>query len=725
MGDGLNADETKISKMGASSNPNSARLSYLQERKKVLEETIAKRNQELRELCLKEAELTGVTPSETPTEPTNHETVPNSATKVGARYQLPPNLITNMNNDDESLEIQIQLHFNMAEAALRLANDSNLNKTIRKQHYEHYKQQYMLLQQKRDQANQLLLQTQLKPKKKPRGPEQEDAVSVNINMNDHNFGNSTLRHSMRSLQHPLKTVETNEHRFLSQPKLTYRKSDDNLFIENTHLKQDDGLLTSFHKLNLHKYDHHESSDSSSTHQYPNSSPHNYPSQPHQSPHFYPKTPMTLQSSPSGSFYQDYYSKGLNTPPQIHKNLSNTVPKNQKLYSYQNQYYSTLGNYDQQHPYNNPLQIQPHQQYEHDVMPSGLGGYWKRKENGELIWCHNSSFDNVWQRDKRCGSLDRRKNKRLHKRISPNVDPKSATLASVPIHSEATRPAMIPIAQQNTYRNRQDNCQLVRTQSLGSVGVHTLDSVYPSDDNSSCGSEIYNYDNSTIARKQKQKEWYETSLDDVPVVPSTPKPTRSLSTIPSIMPDVKYTELTPHVNYISTTPTTTKNILEIPAESNPSPKVPEANLELFNNNIPKNCTVVLAGHVKPYHEETKPFEMSDFYKYSTKFKNAAGDKNLNSPNIAVSPCSSSHGGYMDDGVKNVTQKGIYQPLQPMKCQPYNPLSNSNMSHQMSPVSMNHNIGSPVEPYSHINSNWYRGEDQPDNGSERSRSTATLV
>lgn len=35
--------------------------------------------------------------------------------------------------------------------------------------------------------------------------------------------------------------------------------------------------------------------------------------------------------------------------------------------------------------------------------------------------------------------------------------------------------------------------------------------------------------------------------------------------------------------------------------------------------PKNMTVVQPAKFQPYKEETKPFEMSDFYKYSTKFR----------------------------------------------------------------------------------------------------------
>lgn len=41
--------------------------------------------------------------------------------------------------------------------------------------------------------------------------------------------------------------------------------------------------------------------------------------------------------------------------------------------------------------------------------------------------------------------------------------------------------------------------------------------------------------------------------------------------------------------------------------------------------PKNMTVVQQATFQPYKEETKPFEMSDFYKYSTKFKQKEGGR----------------------------------------------------------------------------------------------------
>lgn len=160
------------------------------------------------------------------------------------------------------------------------------------------------------------------------------------------------------------------------------------------------------------------------------------------------------------------------------------------------------------------------------------------------------------------------------------------------------------------RRTHDNRQLVRTQSLGSVGAQTVDSVYASDDNSSFDSNDNRcIDLNNTLRKHKEKEWLETSLDG-PIASTPPIVTPLI-----LAPEEKY-----HPPPPPPPPLTPKPPLEIPAESNPSPRMPDKNIEMFNNNnIPKNCTIVQAGHCKPYHEETKPFEMSDFYKYSTKFK----------------------------------------------------------------------------------------------------------
>lgn len=97
----------------------------------------------------------------------------------------------------------------------------------------------------------------------------------------------------------------------------------------------------------------------------------------------------------------------------HKNYYPSTPT-YRQYPIEQQQYHTL----------NPHQLQPHQQYEH-VMTTGLGGVWKQSETGEMIWCNSvSNTESSWQGDKICGSLDRRRNKRIHKKISPSTDGKS-------------------------------------------------------------------------------------------------------------------------------------------------------------------------------------------------------------------------------------------------------------------------------------------------------------
>jgi hypothetical protein len=52
MEDGVNTECNNLIKMGATGNPNITRLATLQERKKTIEESLAKCNQELKQICL-------------------------------------------------------------------------------------------------------------------------------------------------------------------------------------------------------------------------------------------------------------------------------------------------------------------------------------------------------------------------------------------------------------------------------------------------------------------------------------------------------------------------------------------------------------------------------------------------------------------------------------------------------------------------------------------------
>lgn len=68
-------------------------------------------------------------PPEIPLEP--GESPPSFRRKVYTLYQLPQNLIDNLNKEEESileLELALQVQAKLAEAALGLANENNVSK---------------------------------------------------------------------------------------------------------------------------------------------------------------------------------------------------------------------------------------------------------------------------------------------------------------------------------------------------------------------------------------------------------------------------------------------------------------------------------------------------------------------------------------------------------------------------------------------------------------------
>ncbi|XP_021702796.1 dendritic arbor reduction protein 1 isoform X2 [Aedes aegypti] len=90
--------------------------------------------------------------------------------------------------------------------------------------------------------------------------------------------------------------------------------------------------------------------------------------------------------------------------------------------------------------------------------------------------------------------------------------------------------------------------------------------------------------------------------------------------------------------------------------------------------PKNVTVVQQGKIQPYKEVTKPFEMSDFYKYSTKYRQKQQQQQQQHMQQQHHPQGT--GG--DDlspngnssGAGDVIQKVVYQPPNPSICHPIN-------------------------------------------------------
>lgn len=80
------------------------------------------------------------------------------------------------------------------------------------------------------------------------------------------------------------------------------------------------------------------------------------------------------------------------------------------------------------------------------------------------------------------------------------------------------------------------------------------------------------------------------------------------------------------------PTTTNSFLD--NSNSYTPNISSAEIQVES---PKNVTIVQPAKFQPYKEVTKPFEMSDFYKYSTKFRQKTASANIiqtesNSPKL---------------------------------------------------------------------------------------------
>lgn len=75
-------------------------VASLQSRKEALESKLREKNEELKALCIQEAELTGFLPPETPIEP--GESPPSFRRRVGTAFTYPENLINKLKSKEVS-----------------------------------------------------------------------------------------------------------------------------------------------------------------------------------------------------------------------------------------------------------------------------------------------------------------------------------------------------------------------------------------------------------------------------------------------------------------------------------------------------------------------------------------------------------------------------------------------------------------------------------------------
>ncbi|XP_023288573.1 FERM domain-containing protein 4A isoform X2 [Orussus abietinus] len=804
----------------------SSRLEWLQQRREMLQEKLLQKNNELKNLCIEEAEITGILPPEIPLEP--GESPPTFRRKVGTSFSYPQNLINKLKSsevEESTLELERQVQVGIAEAALGIINDSAESKAVRRKHRLVYQQSQRRLQEldarlnfirqshgKAHRQSQLSnvsycpqphLQTTMKHRtKKPRPPLDRSGSEENARTT----GRGILVEGGVSLS-PL----SGEQNYNTYPGYMMHDPDQSHAcpvlspVNQNHSaypvsspmdhRQSQKLLG--HDLN----DNHNVyilPENCRSRTYSHGSGSNRP--PHPDNHYLDTdrnyraalNACTEQERVS-SHYRHSHRQQLLEPPrnshqqcQEYKHMDPEVQRRPVHHQQHPHYEAEYRDPRYTHPpgYQVPMNArsshrQPSLQRDREaaairscrnavnttdesLLPPG---YWMRCGE-EIVWCPEDPavIDRFGSLDRRkqsgSGSLlqqQRQKPRQHHSTVSTGfVD--AQTHHNVNAKSPPAHPRQHPFVSPNQMGQGEQVATpgktLLRTQSLGNVETWNMHSGYAYE--SIGGKDTIDNANRKGKERQGEKErgWFETSLDSSSIGSNTMSSSPSmsahdagslvspesyssrsnLSSGPCSMPrhphrmgsaspdfplggvpNVREPDRGQSVNRQSSRGRShprAPRVLEIPAESKP------VDIGDSPHDISKNCTIVQPGKYQPYREVTKPFEMSDFYKYSTKYrkKNSENAQGQNSATPHGKPATTSTSsspqtpppltvsatikatqgdarvetmveisreilglGLMDGSEENRTnvlaspvQKRIYQPVQRMTCQPYGAL-----------------------------------------------------
>ncbi|XP_017876873.1 uncharacterized protein LOC108623092 [Ceratina calcarata] len=711
----------------------STRLQWLRQRREALQEKLAQKNNELKNLCVEEAELTGVLPPEIPLEP--GESPPVFRKRVGTAFTYPQNLINKLKSnevEESALELERQVQMGIIETALAIVNDPTESKAVRRKHRLIYQQSQHRLQELEARLN-FLRQGRNKT-------HHSTQVQHPLNCNTQPHLHANVKHRTKKPRPPLdgtvNDVNKTSRGLLQETGISLSPlgSEEKCNIYPSHGYDEQSLVSNHNHIGAYcptisdqrqsiKIIEHDHNDNQNVYILPDQ--HRARTYSHGSGgsrtqnHYqdnervYRPLPNTYNEDERQQRYRQFqqqHEPSHNHQYPDYKHLDNDVQRRpaQEYYErdFRASHYSHMPEFSVYHKTNSQTQSllrrdrdsggNKNLRYTDSPSESQLpSGYWMRYED-EIVWCTDDQLASD-----RFGSLDRRKRNALQhtNSIGAEVQPRYRTGGNKSSYAPSYQNAsvhLLPLTEQPSCNNK----MLLRTQSLGSVEKWHSNHLHDGKDTIDNG-----------GRKGREKEWYETSLDsatspgpEVSLIPShkanihyqsnlsasskTPitcngedgKSNNYILPINHRKPDVITSKNDQHLQPLTNRyEPTRKKVLEIPAESKSSQGTNEETIMLGSS---QNCTIVQAGKYQPYREVTKPFEMSDFYKYSTKFRkrnetngqNGASeisDDSRGTQSVGMNELRESespdavHNGPMASSV----QKRIYQPVQRMTCQPY--------------------------------------------------------
>ncbi|XP_023727525.1 uncharacterized protein LOC111875475 isoform X3 [Cryptotermes secundus] len=656
-------------------------VATLQARREELQAKLNDRNRELKQLCIQEAELTGVLPPETPLEP--GEIPPAFRRRVGTAFTYPENLINNnqlKSKEEETLtalELECKIQKGIAEAALGLANETTSSRAARRKHrlmYQQSRRRLIELEARLDLLQQSNKSQHPKQRKKPRPPLDSDVDCV-----DRDTGGDALSHDGGVSLSPLSPEAV--------------AGETRRYWDIRHSATYDGL--SRHAVRDMKGVHPQLQRHGS------------------GGHFSGGLVTSLGTGSGHVHYIQQYATLGNELENHHPRLE-TGPTSSAV--------STLPSNWMRHDQGLYTEVDSGMHLTHSPMP--------RYPVSHVL----SQTQSRWHQERnRFGSLDRRKAPApSHSSSSPCLETWSTEDLELQIHMPAYQGVMYGVSKYGhtsaqpsllcppveMKQNRADEPHIQQvvqsTHSVSGGGGRALlpNQTYPEHSlgidgrgggllrTQSLGS-VDPQPTDTLNRKHKEKEWYETSLDADPSQATQESQSRPASSLRKRSPEPGGPATSDASSNLS------RSSSNVSSEQHPRYRVHHvvtSRNETFDTvvpfELPKNHTVVQAGKWQPYREVTKPFEMADFYKYSTKFR-----KNQEMGRASQVPCpdssqqqqqqqqqqssySTSSPGYQAQAhafsgpgmclnrgphLESPTpqQKGKYKPLQPMTCQPLDP------------------------------------------------------
>uniref|UniRef100_A0A673TVS9 FERM domain containing 4B n=1 Tax=Suricata suricatta TaxID=37032 RepID=A0A673TVS9_SURSU len=137
----------------------------LRKKEKLLQEKLLKKVEELKKICLREAELTGRMPKEYPL--TGGEKPPQVRRRVGTAFKLDDNLLPSEEDPAlQELESNFLIQQKLVEAAKKLASEPDLCKTVKKKRKQDYTDAMKKLQDIENAINEYRIRCGKKPSQK-------------------------------------------------------------------------------------------------------------------------------------------------------------------------------------------------------------------------------------------------------------------------------------------------------------------------------------------------------------------------------------------------------------------------------------------------------------------------------------------------------------------------------------------------------------------------------